>query len=95
MSALLKRLAHSGAVQPLSILALLALPFVYHNQYVYQVAILVGMFMVLNMAMYLMLGQAGLVMMGQAGFYGLGAYVAALLALRLGWPFPATFLAGR
>jgi branched-chain amino acid transport system permease protein len=73
---------------------LLILPFVYHNQYIYQVAILAGIYMVLNMAMYLMLGQSGLVMLGQAGFYGLGAYVAALTALRLGWPYPLPFLAG-
>lgn len=73
---------------------LLLLPLVYHDQYVYQVAILSGLYMILTMAMYLMLGQGGLVMLGQAGFYGLGAYVAALLALRLHWPFAATFLAG-
>jgi branched-chain amino acid transport system permease protein len=78
----------------LPVALLLVLPFVYHDQYVYQVAILAGIYMVLNMAMYLMLGQAGLVMLGQAGFYGLGAYVAALLALNLGLPFLVTFLAG-
>jgi branched-chain amino acid transport system permease protein len=76
------------------VVLLLSLPFYYHNQYVYQVSILAGIYMVLNMAMHLMLGQTGLVMLGQAGFYGLGAYVAALTALRLGWPYPLPFVAG-
>jgi branched-chain amino acid transport system permease protein len=74
--------------------AFLALPLFYHNQYFYQVAILVGLYMVLTMAMHVMLTETGLVMLGQAGFYAVGAYTAALLALRLNMPFGLTFIAG-
>jgi ABC-type branched-subunit amino acid transport system ATPase component/ABC-type branched-subunit amino acid transport system permease subunit len=35
----------------------------------------------------ILIGQAGLVSLGQAALYGLGAYVAAWLALRAGWSF--------
>jgi branched-chain amino acid transport system permease protein len=37
----------------------------------------------------ILVGLAGLVSLGQAALYGLGAHVAALLALRLGFPFAA------
>jgi branched-chain amino acid transport system permease protein len=36
----------------------------------------------------LILGYAGIVTLGHAAFFGVGAYVAALLALRLGWTEP-------
>ena len=38
----------------------------------------------------LILGYAGIVTLGHAAFFGVGAYVAALLALRLGWTEPVS-----
>jgi ABC-type branched-subunit amino acid transport system ATPase component/ABC-type branched-subunit amino acid transport system permease subunit len=40
----------------------------------------------------ILVGYAGLVSLGQAALYGLGAHVAALLALRAGFSFPAALL---
>ncbi|QXM25427.1 branched-chain amino acid ABC transporter ATP-binding protein/permease [Elioraea tepida] len=40
----------------------------------------------------ILVGYAGLVSLGQAALYGLGAHVAALLALRAGFPFAAALL---
>ncbi len=40
----------------------------------------------------ILVGYAGLVSLGQAALYGLGAHVAALLALRAGFPFAASLL---
>jgi branched-chain amino acid transport system permease protein len=41
----------------------------------------------------ILVGYAGLVSLGQAALYGLGAHVAALLALRAGFPFAAALVA--
>lgn len=40
----------------------------------------------------ILVGYAGLVSLGQAALYGLGAHVAALLALRAGFSFPASLM---
>jgi branched-chain amino acid transport system permease protein len=53
-----------------------------------------GIFGVLAMSLNLLLGYTGQLSLGHAAFFGIGAYTAALLALRAGWPFwldlPAT-----
>lgn len=94
MTGIIKNLNARNILLLLVLLFLLSLPLFFHDQYIYQVAILAGIYMVLTMGMYLMLSETGLVMLGQAGFYAIGAYVAALLALKLNLPFPVTFIAG-
>jgi branched-chain amino acid transport system permease protein len=42
----------------------------------------------------LLLGYAGLLSFGHAAFWGGSAYVTGLIAINLGWPFPAAVLAG-
>lgn len=45
-------------------------------------------FAMLGLSLNLVLGFSGLASMAHAAFFGLGAYSAALLSSRLGWPFP-------
>jgi branched-chain amino acid transport system permease protein len=48
---------------------------------------------VLASSLNLVLGHAGLLSLSHAAFYGIGAYVSALTALRFGWGFVASALA--
>jgi branched-chain amino acid transport system permease protein len=42
----------------------------------------------------LLMGYGGMLSLGQAAYFSLGAYAAALLTTRLGWPMEAAMLAG-
>ena len=55
-------------------------------EYALHVLILVGIYVILAVSLDLVVGQAGLISISHAAFYGVGAYVAALMALRLGSP---------
>lgn len=62
--------------------------------YLLHVLILVGIFSILSVSLNLISGYAGLISIAHAAFYGVGAYGAALLALKLHLPFlPALALA--
>jgi len=65
--------------------------------YFFQIANLVLIFSLLAVSLHLVTGVAGLLHLGHAAFYGIGAYVAALLGteLKLGfvWGLPAAGLA--
>jgi branched-chain amino acid transport system permease protein len=89
----------SGSRKPLLLLAaaIAALPLALGNNYMYEVAILVGLNAIVCVGLNLLIGYAGQISLGHAGFFGLGAYGSAILAARYGWPallsIPAT-LAG-
>ena len=53
----------------------------------------VGIHMLLALSLWLTL-SCGLLSLANAAFMGIGAYTAALLTLRLAWPFPAVLAAG-
>lgn len=55
--------------------------------------ILTGIAVLLVSGLDLLAGYTGIPSLTQAGLWGIGAYASALLALRLGWTFPATLLA--
>jgi branched-chain amino acid transport system permease protein len=63
-------------------------------EYIYHIIVLVGIYTVLAVSLDLLAGHAGLVSMSQAAFYGLGAYSAALSAVRLKAPFVVSVLSG-
>lgn len=68
-------------------------PFIQTNtywQHVFGVA-LIGA--ILALGLQLLIGMAGLLSLGQGAFYGIGAYVSAVLTLRFGVPFALAFLA--
>jgi branched-chain amino acid transport system permease protein len=57
------------------------------SSYFTQVAITTMIFVILAASLNLITGSAGLLSLGHAAFFGVGAYTAALLSTRLGWPF--------
>lgn len=83
----------TGTIRFLALFVFAIVPFVQTNtywQHVFGVA-LIGA--VLALGMQLLVGRAGLLSLGQAAFYGIGAYVSAVLTLRFGVPFTFAFLA--
>lgn len=65
--------------------------------YFYQIAMTVAVYMLLAASLHLVTGVAGLLHLGHAAFYGIGAYVAALLGADFGigftWGLPLAGLA--
>ncbi len=55
----------------------------------YQIGVMMRcmIFMIVTIGLNILIGHAGLVSLGQAALYGLGSYVAAWFALRMGLPF--------
>src|SRR6185437_13258671 len=71
---------------------LAVVPFLQTNtywQHVFGVA-LIGA--ILALGLQLLVGMAGLLSLGQGAFYGIGAYVSAVLTLHFGVPFGLAFL---
>jgi branched-chain amino acid transport system permease protein len=69
----------------------LALPLVVGSPYVLHIAIMTGFYVILAQSLNLVLGYGGLLSLATPAFFGIGAYVAAILALRFGWDSTATF----
>ena len=59
-------------------------PWLLPNQYLVHVVVLAGLYVILAVGLNLVMGYAGQVSLGHAGFYGLGAYVSAVLSVRYG-----------
>jgi branched-chain amino acid transport system permease protein len=74
--------------------ALLAFPLLVTNEYLLNVGVLAGIYVILTMGLNITNGWTGLMSFGYAAFYGIGAYTAAILATRYGVPFWATFVLG-
>lgn len=56
-------------------------------EYLLHILILIGIYVILSVSLNLIAGYTGLLSMAHAAFYGVGAYVAALMALKLQSPF--------
>ncbi len=56
-------------------------------EYLLHILILIGIYTILSVSLNLIAGYAGLLSIAHAAFYGVGAYVAALMALNLHSPF--------
>ncbi|MCK4792306.1 MAG: branched-chain amino acid ABC transporter permease [Desulfobacteraceae bacterium] len=56
-------------------------------EYLLHILILIGIYVILAESLNLIVGYTGLLSIAHAAFYGVGAYVAALMALNLGSPF--------
>src|SRR5512140_1062438 len=74
--------------------ALLAFPLLVKSEYLLNVGVLAGIYVILTMGLNITNGWTGLMSFGYAAFYGIGAYTAAILATRYGMPFWLTFAAG-
>ena len=66
---------------------LLAIPVIVRNDYYMHIAILTGLNIMLVCGVNMIQGYSGRVTLGHHAFLGIGAYTAALLALRLGTPW--------
>lgn len=62
------------------------LPVVSGGSYVMTVGIFSGINALVAIGLCVLMGYAGQVSLGQAGFYGIGAYVSAVVSLKLGAP---------
>src|SRR6185312_694637 len=83
----------SAAIRIFVLVLFAAVPFIQTNtywQHVFGVA-LIGA--ILALGLQLLVGMAGLLSLGQGAFYGIGAYVSAVLTLHFGVPFALAFLA--
>jgi len=56
-------------------------------EYLLHILILIGIYTILSVSLNLIVGYTGLLSIAHAAFYGVGAYVAALMALNLHSPF--------
>lgn len=70
--------------------AALVFPLLVRSEYILNVAVLCGIYIILTSSLNITNGYTGLFSFGHAAFYGIGAYTAAILATRLGWSFTLT-----
>jgi branched-chain amino acid transport system permease protein len=61
-------------------------------EYLLHILILIGIYVILSVSLNLIAGYTGLISLAHAAFYGVGAYVAALMALNLHSPFLANIV---
>jgi branched-chain amino acid transport system permease protein len=77
---------------------LVVVPFIVRDQYWLRVVVTLGIYAILALGLNVIVGFAGVLDLGFIAFYGIGAYTAALLMLKCGWPFwaalPAATAAG-
>ena len=62
--------------------------------YLLHILVMVALYAILAASFNLLTGFAGLFALSQAAFFGVGAYATAILAAKLGLPFPLPLLAG-
>lgn len=67
--------------------ALAAFPFLLGDQYWLRVTVTLGIFVLLALGLNVIVGFTGVLDLGFIAFYGIGAYTAALLMLKLNWSF--------
>lgn len=61
--------------------------------YIYHLLIYLDIYIIIAMSLNLLMGYGGLLQVAHAAYYGIGAYVTALLMVKLGWGFiPAIIL---
>src|SRR5207302_73234 len=62
--------------------------------YLLHVLVMVALFAILATSFNLLIGYSGLFALSHAAFFGIGAYATAIVALKLGLPFPMPLLMG-
>lgn len=77
------------------LIACASIPFLGLSRVQMRLLTMIGLYSMLGMGLNVLTGYTGLVSLGHAGFYGIGAYVCALLQVTAGWSFwPALLAAG-
>ena len=68
-------------------------PLLVKSPYLITIGIFIGIYALFSLGLSLLMGYAGQVSRGQAAFFGMGAYVSAILTMRCGFnPWPAMLL---
>ncbi len=65
-------------------------PFFVRSEYILNTAVMAGIYIILASSLNITNGYTGLFSFGHAAFYGIGAYTAAILSTRYGFPFLLT-----
>jgi branched-chain amino acid transport system permease protein len=65
----------------------LVLPLIIRDNYVQRLVIMVGVYSILALSLNLVAGYTGQLSIGHAAFYGIGAYVSAILSIEMHIPF--------
>lgn len=68
-------------------------PFIVESSYLLHLMIITGIWIIIAQGLNVIQGYTGLLNFGQGGLFGIGAYVCALLMVRLGWSFWLAMLA--
>jgi len=89
----MRRFLFLRGAEALALALLAALPLAVHTPYALGLLTLLPIYGVLLIGLDVSVGYLGLINLGQVGFLGLGAYTAALLAIRLGWGLLASLAA--
>ncbi|GAB4431536.1 MAG: branched-chain amino acid ABC transporter permease [bacterium] len=78
----------------LALVVLVALfPFVVSDSYNLTIGVFAGTNALLALGLCILMGFAGQASLGQAGFYGIGAYVSAILSMKFGLPVALSMVA--
>lgn len=84
---------HERACALVFLVIAILIPLIVNQRYVTNILTNCAIYSVLALSLNLVAGFMNNVSLGHAAFYGIGAYTAAILSTKLGWSFPATFLA--
>lgn len=80
----------TAALAAAGLVVVLAFPLAVRSPYLLHIAVITGIYVVLAQSLNLVLGYCGLLSLATPAFFGIGAYIATLLALRSGWDTAAT-----
>jgi branched-chain amino acid transport system ATP-binding protein len=78
----------------LLVVLLLAWPLAFANKYHMRIMTTAGLYALLTIGVVIVLGQAGQLSFGHSAFYGIGAYVTGLMAMKLPVPTPVCLIIG-
>jgi branched-chain amino acid transport system ATP-binding protein len=81
-------------LRALLVVALLVWPLLFANKYHMRIMTTAGLYALLTIGVVIVLGQAGQLSFGHSAFYGIGAYVAGIMAMKLPVPTPVCLIVG-
>src|SRR3989304_1862964 len=73
-------------LKALLLVILLVWPLLYQSAYAMRIMTTGGLFAIITIGVVIILGQAGQLSFGHSAFYGIGAYAAAILTVKLSLP---------
>jgi branched-chain amino acid transport system ATP-binding protein len=86
--------SRSFLLKALLLVILLVWPLLYQSGYAMRIMTTGGLYTIITIAVVIILGQAGQLSFGHSAFYGIGAYTAALLSMKAGFPTLAALVIG-